>query len=156
MLFSVMCISSLKSVNVPLEDSLSTFSFLFNFHSVEQLQHMHSGLQQQLLGGKTIRRNRGSVGSLDGGRAFNDAMGWIAQQKVSPWFPKSHLKVWHAGISLEDAWGGVWVFVMHLGVADSGVSVINRDSFLGCQILPNPTQPNPPHSGNIWRSGKWV
>lgn len=79
-----MCISSLKSVSVPLEDSLSIFSFLFNFHSVEQLQHMHSGLQQQLLGGKTIRRNRGSVGSLDGGRAFNDAMGWITQQKVSP------------------------------------------------------------------------
>lgn len=69
---------------VPLEDSPGIFSVLFNFHSLEQLQHMHGGLQQQLLGSKTIRRNRGSVGSLDGGRAFNDALGWIAQQKVSP------------------------------------------------------------------------
>ncbi|KAM8727266.1 desmoplakin-A isoform 2-T2 [Acanthopagrus schlegelii] len=59
------------------------------FQNLEQLQHMHGGLQQQLLGSKTIRRNRGSVGSLDGGRAFNDALGWIAQQKrmieTAPW-----------------------------------------------------------------------
>lgn len=32
---------------------------------------------------------------------------------------------------------------MLLGVADSGDSLIDRDSFLGSQILPNPTQPNP-------------
>lgn len=44
---------------------------------------MHAALQQQLVGGMSIRRNRGSVGSSDGGRLFNDAMAWIAQQKVS-------------------------------------------------------------------------
>ncbi|XP_073346698.1 desmoplakin-A isoform X2 [Pagrus major] len=59
------------------------------FRNVEQFQHMHSGLQQQLLGGMGQRPNRGSVGSLDGGRAFNDAIGWIAQQKrmieTAPW-----------------------------------------------------------------------
>ncbi|XP_034558850.1 desmoplakin isoform X1 [Notolabrus celidotus] len=49
--------------------------------SLEQLQHMHAAIQQQLGGGVTIRRNRGSVGSIDGGRIFNDAMAWIAQQK---------------------------------------------------------------------------
>ncbi|XP_076601134.1 desmoplakin-A isoform X3 [Chaetodon auriga] len=51
------------------------------FRNLEQFQHMHAAMQQQLLGGMTTRRNRGSVGSLDGGRFFNDAMGWIAQQK---------------------------------------------------------------------------
>ncbi|KAM6990567.1 desmoplakin-A isoform 1-T1 [Tautogolabrus adspersus] len=49
--------------------------------NLDQFQHMHASIQQQLLGGMTIRRNRGSVGSLDGGRVFNDAMAWIAQQK---------------------------------------------------------------------------
>lgn len=44
---------------------------------------MHGALQQQLVSGMAIRRNRGSVGSLEGGRIFNDAMAWIAQQKVS-------------------------------------------------------------------------
>lgn len=44
---------------------------------------MHAGIQQQLVGGMTTRRNRGSVGSLEGGRIFSDAMAWIAQQKVS-------------------------------------------------------------------------
>ncbi|KAM9349718.1 desmoplakin-A isoform 1-T1 [Symphorus nematophorus] len=51
------------------------------FRTVEQFQHMYAGIQQQLLGSMTTRRNRGSVGSLDGGRVFNDAMAWIAQQK---------------------------------------------------------------------------
>ncbi|XP_065810166.1 desmoplakin-A isoform X2 [Labrus bergylta] len=49
--------------------------------NLDQFQHMHASIQQQLLGGMTTRRNRGSVGSLDGGRVFNDAMAWIAQQK---------------------------------------------------------------------------
>ncbi|KAK9539287.1 hypothetical protein VZT92_004403 [Zoarces viviparus] len=49
--------------------------------SVDQFQHMHAALQQQLVGSMTIRRNRGSVGSLEGGRIYNDAMAWIAQQK---------------------------------------------------------------------------
>ncbi|XP_074544449.1 desmoplakin-A isoform X2 [Halichoeres trimaculatus] len=49
--------------------------------NLEQFQHMHGAIQQQLVGGVTIRRNRGSVGSLDGGRIFNDAMAWISQQK---------------------------------------------------------------------------
>ncbi|XP_069013542.1 desmoplakin-A isoform X2 [Embiotoca jacksoni] len=51
------------------------------FRSVDQFQHMHAAIQQQLVGAMTIRRNRGSAGSLDGGRIFNDAMAWIAQQK---------------------------------------------------------------------------
>ncbi|CAN9502822.1 unnamed protein product [Ophioblennius macclurei] len=59
------------------------------FRNIEQLQHMQVGLQQQLMGGMTQRRNRNSVGSLDGGRVFNDAMGWISQQKrmieTAPW-----------------------------------------------------------------------
>ncbi|XP_062260015.1 desmoplakin-A-like isoform X1 [Platichthys flesus] len=59
------------------------------FRSVEQFQNMHGAIQQQLAGGMTIRRNRGSQGSLDGGRAFNDAIGWISQQKrmieTAPW-----------------------------------------------------------------------
>ncbi|KAF1383812.1 hypothetical protein PFLUV_G00135700 [Perca fluviatilis] len=59
------------------------------FRSLEQFQHMHGALQQQLVSSVTIRRNRGSVGSLEGGRIFNDAMAWIAQQKrmieTTPW-----------------------------------------------------------------------
>ncbi|XP_051274627.1 desmoplakin isoform X2 [Dicentrarchus labrax] len=59
------------------------------FRNVDQFQHMHVALQQQLGAGMTIRRNRGSVGSLDGGRVFNDAIAWIAQQKrmieTAPW-----------------------------------------------------------------------
>ncbi|CAK6966821.1 desmoplakin-A isoform X1 [Scomber scombrus] len=59
------------------------------FRSLDQFQHMHSALQQQLGGGMTQRRNRGSVGSAEGGRIFNDAMAWIAQQKrmieTAPW-----------------------------------------------------------------------
>nr|XP_019962518.1 PREDICTED: desmoplakin isoform X1 [Paralichthys olivaceus] len=57
------------------------------FRSVEQFQNMQGAIQQQLMG--TIRRERGSVGSLEGGRFFNDAMGWISQQKrmieMAPW-----------------------------------------------------------------------
>ncbi|XP_041805532.1 desmoplakin-like isoform X1 [Chelmon rostratus] len=59
------------------------------FRTLEQFQHMHAGIQQQLLGGINKRANRGSVGSLDGGRFFNDAMAWIGQQKrmieTAPW-----------------------------------------------------------------------
>ncbi|XP_053738321.1 desmoplakin-A-like isoform X2 [Synchiropus splendidus] len=59
------------------------------FRSVDQFQHMHSMMQQQLMGSMTTRRNRGSVGSMDGGRLFNDAIAWIAQQKrmieTAPW-----------------------------------------------------------------------
>ncbi|XP_035027450.2 desmoplakin isoform X2 [Hippoglossus stenolepis] len=51
------------------------------FRSVEQFKNMQGAIQQQLVGGMTVRRNRGSVGSLDGGRVFNDATGWISQQK---------------------------------------------------------------------------
>ncbi|XP_071773140.2 desmoplakin-A isoform X2 [Centroberyx gerrardi] len=58
------------------------------FRSVEQLQHMQGAIQHSL-GGMTQRRNRGSAGSMDGGRSFNDAVAWIAQQKrlieTSPW-----------------------------------------------------------------------
>lgn len=56
-------------------------SFYVQLYSVEQLQHMHAAVQQQLMGGMTIRP-RGSVGSLEGGRIFNDAIAWISQQKV--------------------------------------------------------------------------
>ncbi|XP_042284621.1 desmoplakin isoform X2 [Thunnus maccoyii] len=59
------------------------------FRHVDQFQHMHGALQQQLSGGMTTRWNRGSVGSAEGGRIFNDAMAWIAQQKrmieTAPW-----------------------------------------------------------------------
>lgn len=59
------------------------FFFFFKFScSVEQLQHVFMALQQQMMGGMTTRRTRGSVGSLDGGRVFNDAVAWISQQKV--------------------------------------------------------------------------
>lgn len=60
-------------------------SFYVQLYSVEQLQHMHAAVQQQLMGGMTLRP-RGSVGSLDGGRIFNDAIAWISQQKVSSSF----------------------------------------------------------------------
>ncbi|XP_022613699.1 desmoplakin isoform X1 [Seriola dumerili] len=56
------------------------------YRSVEQFQSLHAAIHQQLMGG---RRTKGSVGSADGGRAFNDAMGWITQQKrmieTAPW-----------------------------------------------------------------------
>ncbi|XP_026168618.1 desmoplakin-A isoform X3 [Mastacembelus armatus] len=59
------------------------------FRSVDQLQSLHAAIQQQQHGGMTIRHNRGSVGSLEGGRLFNDAVAWIAQQKrmieTAPW-----------------------------------------------------------------------
>ncbi|XP_068196144.1 desmoplakin-A isoform X1 [Antennarius striatus] len=59
------------------------------FRNLDQLQNMHTAIQQQLVGGMTMRRSRGSVGSLEGGRIFNDAMAWIAQQKrmieTAPW-----------------------------------------------------------------------
>ncbi|CAB1428780.1 unnamed protein product [Pleuronectes platessa] len=59
------------------------------FRSVEQFQNMQGAIQQQLAGGMTMRRNRGSQSSLDGGRAFTDAIGWISQQKrmieTAPW-----------------------------------------------------------------------
>lgn len=59
-------------------------SFFVHLCSVEQLQHMYVNVQQQLMGGMTTRRTRGSVGSLDGGgRIFNDAVAWISQQKVT-------------------------------------------------------------------------
>ncbi|XP_026004656.1 desmoplakin-A isoform X2 [Astatotilapia calliptera] len=58
------------------------------FRSIEQFQHMHGTIAQQLVGSVTIRRNRGS-GSFEGGKLFNDAMGWISQQKrmveTAPW-----------------------------------------------------------------------
>lgn len=43
---------------------------------------MYAVVQQQLMGGMTTRRLRGSGSSLDGGRIFNDAVAWISQQKV--------------------------------------------------------------------------
>lgn len=57
-------------------------SFFVQPCSVERLQHMYAGVQQQLMGSMANRRTRGSVGSLDGGRIFNDAIAWISQQKV--------------------------------------------------------------------------
>ncbi|XP_037314120.1 desmoplakin-A-like isoform X2 [Pungitius pungitius] len=59
------------------------------FRSIDQFHYMHSGLQQQLVSGMTIGRRRGSVGSQEGGRIYNDAMAWISQQKrmieMAPW-----------------------------------------------------------------------
>lgn len=59
------------------------------FKNLEQFQHTYGIIQQRMLGSMTSRRNRGSVGSLDGDRTLNDAMGWIAQQKrmieTAPW-----------------------------------------------------------------------
>lgn len=63
-------------------ESGKKISFFVQLCSVERLQHMYAGVQQQLMGGMGTRRNRGSVGSLDGGRIFNDAIAWISQQKV--------------------------------------------------------------------------
>ncbi|XP_033994130.1 desmoplakin-like [Trematomus bernacchii] len=52
------------------------------FGNVEQFQHMHSAMQQQLGSSvTTIRRRKSSVGSQEGGRIFNDAIAWISQQK---------------------------------------------------------------------------
>lgn len=61
-----------------MENFSKHFPFLVQLHSIEQFQHMHAALQQQLLGG-----TRGSVSSQEGGRLFNDAIAWISQQKVS-------------------------------------------------------------------------
>ncbi|XP_060940862.1 desmoplakin-A-like isoform X2 [Limanda limanda] len=59
------------------------------FRSVEHFQNTQGAIQQQLAGSMTMRRSRGSVGSLDGGRVFDDATGWISQQKrlieTAPW-----------------------------------------------------------------------
>ncbi|XP_068458386.1 desmoplakin-A isoform X2 [Clinocottus analis] len=59
------------------------------FRSVDQFQHMHAAIQQQFGGTMIIKRNRGSVGSLEGGRIYNDGVAWIAQQKrmieTAPW-----------------------------------------------------------------------
>ncbi|XP_018532046.1 desmoplakin-A isoform X2 [Lates calcarifer] len=59
------------------------------FRNVEQIQHLYVTIEQQLVTGVGGRPNRGSVGSLEGGRIFNDAMAWIAQQKrmieTAPW-----------------------------------------------------------------------
>ncbi|XP_029309011.1 desmoplakin-A isoform X2 [Cottoperca gobio] len=60
------------------------------FRSLEQFQYLHGALHQQLVvGGMTVRRNRSSMGSQEGGRIFNDAMAWIVQQKrmieTAPW-----------------------------------------------------------------------
>ncbi|KAG7275157.1 hypothetical protein CRUP_015811, partial [Coryphaenoides rupestris] len=53
------------------------------FRSVEELQHMQSVVQQN------AGAQRGSTGSMEEGRTFNDAMAWIAQQKrlieTAPW-----------------------------------------------------------------------
>ena len=74
----------MTSLKLPVlrEDSQS-ISFFVQLCSVEQFQNMQGAIQQQLGRGMTVRRSRGSVGSLDGGRIFNDATGWISQQKVS-------------------------------------------------------------------------
>ncbi|GAA6234013.1 desmoplakin isoform X2 [Lates japonicus] len=59
------------------------------FRNAEQIQLLYLAIEQQLVTGVGGRPNRGSVGSLDGGRIFNDAMAWIAQQKrmieTAPW-----------------------------------------------------------------------
>ncbi|XP_077470915.1 desmoplakin-A [Stigmatopora argus] len=59
------------------------------FASVNQLEHMHDGIQQ-LMGTMTIKQNSaGSLGAAEGGRVFKDAMAWISQQKrmiqTAPW-----------------------------------------------------------------------
>uniref|UniRef100_A0AAQ4R7E5 Desmoplakin a n=1 Tax=Gasterosteus aculeatus aculeatus TaxID=481459 RepID=A0AAQ4R7E5_GASAC len=65
------------------------FSSFVQLYSIEQLHHMYSGLQHQLVSSMTMGRRRGSVGSLEGGRIYNDAMAWISQQKrmieMAPW-----------------------------------------------------------------------
>ncbi|XP_019734470.1 desmoplakin-A isoform X1 [Hippocampus comes] len=60
------------------------------FASVNQLEHMYGGVQQQLIGTMTIKRNTASsLGAAEGGRLFKDAMAWISQQKrmiqTAPW-----------------------------------------------------------------------
>ncbi|KAM9719968.1 desmoplakin-A isoform 2-T2 [Menidia menidia] len=50
------------------------------FNTVDQFQQVHSNIHQKMASASTIRRVRESVVS-DGGRLFNDAMAWIAQQK---------------------------------------------------------------------------
>ncbi|XP_030607259.1 desmoplakin-A isoform X2 [Archocentrus centrarchus] len=59
------------------------------FRSIEQLQNMHAGISQQLVGNLSVRRNRSTGSSADGERLFNDAMAWISQQKrmieTAPW-----------------------------------------------------------------------
>ena len=63
------------------------YSFFFYNYSIEQFQHMHGAMQQQLGSSvTTIRRRKSSVGSQEGGRIFNDAIAWISQQKVSTTF----------------------------------------------------------------------
>lgn len=48
---------------------------------MEHLQAMYLNIQQQLMS-MTSRRPRGSMGPVDGGRVFTDAIAWISQQKV--------------------------------------------------------------------------
>ena len=57
--------------------------------SVDELQHMQGVIQQNMAGGMatTQRWSRGSLTSVDDSRSFNDAMGWIGQQKVSSLAP---------------------------------------------------------------------
>nr|XP_061795113.1 desmoplakin-B-like [Nerophis lumbriciformis] len=60
------------------------------FASLNQLEHMLGGMQQQLVGIMTIKRNTaGSLGATEGSRHFKDAMAWISQQKrmiqTAPW-----------------------------------------------------------------------
>lgn len=93
------------------------FAFFVQTCSVEQLQHMHLSLSQQLGGSMPTRGNRGSVGSLDGGRLFNDAMAWIAQQKVSErttcqirWqWVEQQTPYPHSCIFLWWLWGWFWM-----------------------------------------------
>ncbi|XP_037131652.1 desmoplakin-like isoform X2 [Syngnathus acus] len=74
------------------------------FSSLNQLEHMYGGVQQQFMGTMTIKRSTASMGaaagsmgasagsmgaSAEGGRLFKDAMAWISQQKrmiqTAPW-----------------------------------------------------------------------
>ncbi|XP_077581338.1 desmoplakin-A isoform X2 [Stigmatopora nigra] len=60
------------------------------FASVNQLEHMHGSIQQQLMGMMTIKwSTAGTLAATEGGRLFTDAMGWISQQKrmiqTAPW-----------------------------------------------------------------------
>lgn len=52
------------------------YLFVANLHSIEQLQQMHAGVQQNLVSG-TIRR------PSEEGRYFKDAVAWLNQQKVN-------------------------------------------------------------------------
>ncbi|XP_041660239.1 desmoplakin isoform X2 [Cheilinus undulatus] len=49
------------------------------FQDLEHFKQLHVFIKQHLVGGLGIRP--ASVSSLDGGRVFDDAMAWIAQQK---------------------------------------------------------------------------